>query len=101
MVAKDNDRSRYMIFEVESDRNLKRGAMISLLNKAGKKFKMVPPRLIEFNGYLGIVQFPHDEKEEVIRLLKTMPDVADFPLEVVTLRTSGTIKKLRREYSLR
>ncbi len=100
-MAKDDSRSRYMIFEVESDMELKMGAMVSLLNKAGKNFNMVAPRLIEFNGYLGIVRFPHDKKEVVIRLLKSMSDLADFPLEVSTLRTSGTIKKLRQEFSLR
>ncbi len=51
-------------------------------------------RLIRFDGEMGIMRCNHLEKENTIKLLRSIKSVSSKKVEIETLGTSGTIKSL-------
>jgi len=51
-------------------------------------------RLIWFDGEKGILRCSHLEKENTIKLLRSIKSVSSGKVEIETLGTSGTIKSL-------
>ncbi len=51
-------------------------------------------RLIRFDGEKGIMRCNHLEKENTIKLLRSIKSVSSKKVEIETLGTSGTIKSL-------
>jgi len=51
-----------------------------------------------FDGEKGIIKCKHVEKENTIKLLKSIKKVSSTKVEVDTLGTSGTIKSLIRKH---
>ena len=56
--------------------------------------------LIRFEGQKGIVRCNHIEKENTIKLLKSIKNISSHKVEIETLGTSGTIKTLMRKHLL-
>ena len=55
-------------------------------------------KLTVFERGLGILKVPHNLKEDAIALLNSVDAVNGLRCEVTTLKTSGTIRKLKDEY---
>jgi RNase P/RNase MRP subunit POP5 len=54
--------------------------------------------LIRFDGNKGIIRCNHIEKENTIKLLKSIKTISSYKVDVETLGTSGTIKALVRKH---
>lgn len=82
MVVKDKiGRQRYILFI--SDRSKKE--VMELVKKYKGKIRL---KLIQYDRNYGIIRCGHKEKEEVINFLNSCG--------LRTIKTSGTIKKLRK-----
>ena len=57
-------------------------------------------RLIRFDGTNGIVKCNHVEKENIIKLLKSIKKVSSKKIEIETVGTSGTIKALIKKHMI-
>lgn len=55
-------------------------------------------RLIKFDGYKGVLKCNHVEKENTIKLLKSINKVSSHKVEMETIGTSGTIKALMKKH---
>ena len=62
-----------------------------ILNKDCKEMGI---RLIRFDGETGIIKCNHVEKENTIKLLKSIDNVSYQKVKIETIGTSGTIKAL-------
>jgi len=86
MVVKDKiGRNRYILFIAEGG---EKKSIVSALNKG--KIKL---RLILYNGKHGIVRCKHTDKEKAIKFLN---ELKIDGICIKTLKTSGTIKKLKK-----
>ena len=96
MIKDKSGRQRYILFSV--DGKASRSDIIHALNGFyQKKFgDNEVPWLTVYTGKYGIVKCIHVQKEQIINLLNSMQGLA-FHLK--TVRTSGTIKKLKKEIS--
>ncbi|RLF43802.1 MAG: hypothetical protein DRN29_09505 [Thermoplasmata archaeon] len=94
MVKDKVGRQRYILFSVDGDAS--RIEIIRALNASyQKKFDDENvPWLTVYTGKYGIVRCGHLQKEEIIDLLNSLQN-EKFRLK--TLKTSGTIKKLKKE----
>ena len=54
--------------------------------------------VIRFDGVKGIVKCNHTEKDNTIKLLKSIKKISSNKVEIDTLGTSGTIKSLLRKH---
>jgi RNase P/RNase MRP subunit POP5 len=50
--------------------------------------------LIKFDGYQGILKCNHNYKQETIEILKSINEFSTNNIKIITIGTSGTIKKL-------
>lgn len=50
--------------------------------------------VIKFDGYKGIVKCNHIKKDETIKILNSINKLSDIKVKIITVGTSGTIKKL-------
>jgi len=55
-------------------------------------------RLIRFDGVKGILRCNHVEKDDTIKLLKSIKSISSEKVEIETVGTSGTIKSLISKY---
>jgi len=102
MVVKDRvGRKRYILFAVNSQRDLSRGALIGIINRAvsehiKKSGTILHPWLTIYNGKWGIIRCPHTEKTELISLLASIGNTERSSKRafIATVKTSGSIKKL-------
>ncbi len=101
MVVKDaTGRSRYIAFTVEAERPPSPTALAAALDEAlGPVLRdRVQPRVIEFDGAWGILRCAHTLKDEAIAALRGLRAVDGEAVRVVTVGTSGTLRKARRKY---
>ena len=90
---------RYIAFRVDCERSISRRDFVGALlgrgrsSPVGDRFK-----LTVFERGLGILKVPHRLKEDAIALLSSVDAVNGLRCEVTTLKTSGTIRKLKDEY---
>jgi len=68
-----------------------------LFNKDCNEMNM---RLIRFDGKKGIVKCNHIEKENVIKLLKSIKKISSKEVKIETVGTSGTIKALIKKHMI-
>jgi len=54
--------------------------------------------LVRFDGFKGILRCRHTEKENAIKLLKSIKKIDSCPIHIKTLGTSGTIKSLIKKH---
>lgn len=102
MVVKDRaGRSRYIAFEVTSEKELRTGDLISTFKKVADKYEDaedIRPWLIMYKKAKGIVRCSHTAKDECINLLRSIRSVGGNAVKIRTLGTSGTVKGARRKY---
>ena len=96
MIKDKSGRQRYILFSVNG--NASRTDIIHALNGFyQKKFGDTEvPWLTVYTGKYGIVKCKHVQKEKIINLMNSIQGLA-FNLK--TIKTSGTIKKLKKEIS--
>jgi RNase P/RNase MRP subunit POP5 len=56
--------------------------------------------LVRFDGHRGVVKCNHIEKENTIKLLKSIKKISSYNVSIETLGTSGTIKALIRKHMI-
>lgn len=96
-------RRRYILFEVEAPRVLERWELIKALQRRASQmgfdhYEEGRPWLTAFNENRGILRCRHTDKEKAIELLTGITEVGDngeLKVVVRTLKTSGTIKKVK------
>jgi RNase P/RNase MRP subunit POP5 len=99
MVVKDRrGRRRYIAFRVVSDSPVSAQVMTTMLNDTSDDLGIRAPRLIDFDGTLGIVRCSNLEKEGILRMLADIDSTAYKCIRIESLRTSGTLKTLREKY---
>ena len=54
--------------------------------------------LVRFDGYKGILRCRHTEKENAIKLLKSIKKINSNSISIDTVGTSGTIKSLIKKH---
>ncbi|NYT11737.1 MAG: hypothetical protein GKC03_04200 [Methanomassiliicoccales archaeon] len=98
MVVKDKrGRRRYIAFVLTQGGPITKSGLITLLREASREYRIEEPRVIEFDGTKGIVRCGHLLKEETLAILGSFSERKDG-IEVKTLSTSGTLRKLREQY---
>jgi RNase P/RNase MRP subunit POP5 len=66
-----------------------------ILNKDCKEMGV---HLVRFDGRIGIIKCNHIEKENTIKLLKSINEVSSQKVKIETIGTSGTIKALVKKH---
>lgn len=99
MVVRDKvGRKRYIIFRVNAERTLSRKdlekAILSSFRMKGP-IQSIRPKLISFDGEVGILSCLHTGKEGAIEVLTAITHVGDMDVKIETVKTSGTIRKAR------
>lgn len=77
--------------------------MINEIRKQCKVFlnkdcREIGLRLIKFDGTKGIVKCNHVEKENTIKILKSIKKISSQKVDIETVGTSGTIKTLIKKH---
>jgi len=94
MVVKEKrGRRRYIAFRVES--KISDGELLAALNATLTPLGIKVPKVIQFNGTMGILRCSPLDKEKVISALTERSDVR---CRIETLSTSGTLLTLREKY---
>jgi len=96
-------RRRYILFEVEAPRNVERWELIKALQKKASQMGLDQhdegrPWLTAFSENRGILRCSHTDKDKAIELLNNITAVGEneeLKVEVRTIKTSGTIKKVK------
>jgi len=105
-IIKDGRRRRYIGFVIKAsieDQHIKRFEIIGEIKRQcrqlfSKDCKELGIYLTRFDGEKGIVRCNHIEKENTIKLLKSINKIYSIEVEIKTLGTSGTIKSLVRKH---
>ena len=105
-IIKDGRRRRYIGFVIKAstrDQHIERFEIISEIKRRcrqlfSKDCKELGIYLTRFDGEKGIVRCNHIEKENTIKLLKSIRKIYSHEVEIETLGTSGTIKSLVRKH---
>ncbi len=93
------ERWRYIAFRIESAKPFARNDFLSSLLATAKGTPVQNGfRITVFEPEVGILKVPHMLKDDAIEVLTKVDSVRNVPCKVVTLRTSGTIKNLKRQY---
>ncbi len=92
------EKYRYIAFGIEGGSFSRSDFLNSLLRTAKGTLLRDSFRITVFEGDFGILKVPHILKEEAIRVLNSLDDIAGSRCKVTTLRTSGTIKTLKETY---
>ena len=107
IVVKEGRRRRYIGFKIkfqdEKVDHVEKPDMISKIREQSltlfdKNCNSMGVYLIRFNGEQGIVKCNHIEKENTIKLLKSINEISSNIVEIETLGTSGTIKSLIKKH---
>lgn len=94
MVVKEKrGRRRYIAFRV--DNKISDGELLAALNAALTPKGIKVPKVIQFDGRMGIIRCPPLDKEKVLSALN---EGSDPRCKIVTLSTSGTLLTLREKY---
>ena len=95
-------RKRYVVFQIEAPRTIQRWELIAALQDHAERMGMNSegkqrPWLTAFQDNRGILRCAHTDKEKTIELLTSITEAGEdrTPVEIKTLKTSGTIKKAK------
>lgn len=90
---------RYIAFSVEADGPISRRDLVGALLSAGRDMPIGDSfRLTVFENGIGIIRVPHRMKEDGIALIQSVKRVRGVPCALSSLKTSGTIRKLKGLY---
>ena len=98
---KKSERKRYIAFKVNAPREITRGEFITAIKRKVPQRTLwgeMTPWLTVFENNRGILRCAHTCLDEAIKLLSSITQVGGGRVEVVTLGTSGTIKKAKQRY---
>ena len=106
IILKYKHRRRYIGFYIDKlDKKnvVKKFDLINeIKNKCDEIYKSKPRLmgifLINFDGYKGIIKCNHIKKEETIKILNSINKLSDITVKIITVGTSGTLKKLKIKY---
>lgn len=91
---------RYIAFRIEGETVFPRNDFLgALLKKARETTLGNSFRITVYGRNFGILKVPHKLKEAAIETLTSVDAVRGVPCSVRTLKTSGTIRKLKRKYA--
>ncbi|HUV24895.1 MAG TPA: hypothetical protein VMW26_05660 [Methanomassiliicoccales archaeon] len=98
MVVKDKrGRRRYIAFALTQGGPITKSGLITLIREATREQGIEEPRVIQFDGEMGIVRCAHILKDQTVEILGSLGERRQG-IEVKTLSTSGTLRKLREQY---
>jgi RNase P/RNase MRP subunit POP5 len=105
-IVKYRRRHRYIGFKIEllpDNYNIIRSEIINELRKQckilfDKDCSDIGLNLIRFDGKKGIIRCYHIEKENTIKLLKSIKKISSKNINILTISTSGTIKSLIKKH---
>jgi len=90
---------RYIAFRVDSGRQINRRDLVGALLERGRGTPIGDSfRLTVYERGVGMLRVPHKMKDHAIDLLRSVDSVRGTECKVTTLKTSGTIRKLKEEY---
>lgn len=90
---------RYIAFSVEADGPISRRDLVGALLDAGRGSPIGDSfRLTVFERDIGILKVPHIRKDDAITLIRSVSTVRGVPCKLEPLKTSGTIRKLKKQY---
>ena len=90
---------RYIAFRIDSGTTISRRDFVGALLSGGRGTPVEDMfKLTVFERGLGIVKVPHRLRDDAIALLESIDSVRGQRCEVRTLKTSGTIRKLKERY---
>ena len=101
-IVKDRRRHRYISFQIKPLENSGLPTEHEFLQELRRQSRHLFEKelndmglwLIRFQKTSGIIKCNYQEKEIVIRLLRSLKSIGSFNVEVTTQRTSGTIRRL-------
>lgn len=96
-------RKRYIAFQITASRTISRNELIYEIRdkeKSNEYQEGIKPWLTVFENNEGILRCAHTKKDEAMRLLASIKSIGreKVPVKVITLGTSGTIKRAKRRY---
>ena len=92
-------RWRYIAFRVEAEDMPGRGELLSAILDASRRSGLGGSlRMTVYEDGLGILKVPHRMKESAIEVLNSVEAAGGRPVKLVPLKTSGTIRSLKRRY---
>jgi len=90
---------RYIAFRVDAGRHVMRRDLVGALIDKGRATPLGDSfRLTVFERDIGILKVPHTMKDQAIEVLRSVDTVRGDRCTLTTLKTSGTIRKLKEEY---
>ncbi|UCF08997.1 MAG: hypothetical protein JSW28_04750 [Thermoplasmata archaeon] len=96
-------KKRYIAFKVTAPREISRKEIIAAIRgqvKDRQQWDKIMPWLTVFEHNEGILRCIHTSKEEAISLLTSITHIGreKVPVEIRTLGTSGSIKKVKMKF---
>jgi len=106
ITVKEGRRRRYIGFKISSKTTNKYFEKDEIIDEIkiqcrtlfNKECNQLGIYLIRLNEDQGIVRCKHIEKDNTIKLLRSIENISDEKVEVQTLGTSGTIKSLIKKH---
>lgn len=90
---------RYIAFKIEGEATFARNDFLGALLRRSRGTALGDTfRITVFDRNFGILKVPHRLKDDAIEVLGSVDEVRGVPCRVDTLRTSGTIRKLKEKY---
>jgi len=107
-IIKEGGRQRYIGFVIKQfsgNNYIDRSEMVKEIreqckNVFNRDYNEMNLRLIRFDGTKGIVKCNHVEKENAIKLLKSIKNISSKKVKIETVGTSGTIKSLIKKHMI-
>ena len=101
--VKEGNRKRYIGFEITPANVFDKKDMINSIRVnceklLDKNFKTLGLFIIKFDGRQGIIRCKHVEKDNTIKLLKSIVEINNEKVKISTIKTSGTIKSLTKKH---
>lgn len=101
-IVRGKNRKRYIGFKIIGDRinfsELDKIIKEKCKEKLGKEPKEIYLKMIKFKNNYGIIRCTHIEKENIIKLLRSIDKVGNISVKIETIAISGTIKALIRKH---
>jgi RNase P/RNase MRP subunit POP5 len=92
VVKAKRGRRRYIAFRV-SEGKVSSESLLSFLSSTASAGGLKPPKVIQFDGCMGILRTSDEEKDRMVEALNR----GSTTLQLTTLMTSGTLKTLREK----
>jgi RNase P/RNase MRP subunit POP5 len=90
---------RYIAFRVDASRQITRRDLVGTLLEKGRGSPLGDSfRLTVYERGIGMLRVPHKMKDHAIEVLRSVESVRGVECTLTTLRTSGTIRKLKHEF---